>query len=105
MSAKKSLGLCELKQHKPWFDDECLHVLDQRKQDKMNWLQDPNQRNVDNLNKVSREASRNFKNKKEEYLSAKIDELETDSKLKKKKSEACIGASVTSRRFTSLELM
>jgi len=23
-SAKKSLGLQELKQHKPWFDDECL---------------------------------------------------------------------------------
>ena len=26
-SAKESLGLCELKQHKPWFDDECLHFL------------------------------------------------------------------------------
>ena len=23
-SAKESLGLHELKQHKPWFDDECL---------------------------------------------------------------------------------
>ena len=26
-SAKKSLGLYELKQHKPWFDEECLRFL------------------------------------------------------------------------------
>ena len=31
-SAKDSLGLRELKQHKPWFDEECLHFLEQRKQ-------------------------------------------------------------------------
>jgi len=30
-SAKESLGLHELKQHKPWCDDECLSFLDQRK--------------------------------------------------------------------------
>jgi len=29
-SAKESLGLHELKQHKPWFDEECLGFLDQR---------------------------------------------------------------------------
>jgi len=23
-SAKELLGLCELKQHKPWFNEECL---------------------------------------------------------------------------------
>jgi len=31
-SAKESLGLHELKQHKPWFDKECVDFLDQRKQ-------------------------------------------------------------------------
>jgi len=40
-SAKKSLGLHELKQHKPWFDNKCLEFLDQRKQAKMQWMQDP----------------------------------------------------------------
>ena len=30
-SAKESLVLRELKQHKPWFDEECLGFLDQRK--------------------------------------------------------------------------
>jgi len=34
-SAKESLGLQELKQHKPWCDEECSGFLDQRKQAKM----------------------------------------------------------------------
>jgi len=34
ISAKESLGLYELKQHKPWFDDECSRFLDQRKKAK-----------------------------------------------------------------------
>ena len=81
-SAKEGLGLFELKQHKLWFDDECLHFLDQRKQAKMQWLQDPNQSNVDDLNNVRREANNHFRNKKSEYLKAKIDELETSSKIR-----------------------
>ena len=31
----------------------------------MQWIQDPNQNNVDTLNKVRRDASRHFRNKKE----------------------------------------
>jgi len=62
----------EMKQHKPWFDEECLGILDQWKQAKMQWIQDPSQNNVDNLNKVRRDASRHFRNKKKAYLKAKI---------------------------------
>ena len=51
-SAKESLGLHELKQHKPRFDKECVCLFDQRKQGKMQWIQDPSQSNVDNLNNV-----------------------------------------------------
>jgi len=47
----------------------------------MQWIQDPNRRNVDNLNYVRRDASRHFRNKKKEYLKATIEELETNSKL------------------------
>jgi len=72
-SAKESLGLYELKQHKPWFDEECVHFLDQRNHAKMQWLQYPNQSNVDNLSSVRPETSRCFRNKKKEYLKAKID--------------------------------
>ena len=38
ISTKESIGLDELKQHKPW-SDECLRFFDQRKHTKMQWLQ------------------------------------------------------------------
>ena len=63
-SAKESLGLHELKQHKTWFDEECLGFLDQRKRAKMQWVKDPSQSNVDNLNNVRRDVSGHFRNKK-----------------------------------------
>ena len=43
-SPTQSLGLYELKQHKPWFHEEYLQPLVQRKQDKIQrviWLQTP----------------------------------------------------------------
>ena len=61
-----------LKKHKSWFDEESLGLLDRRKQAKMQWMQDPSQRNGENLNKVRRDASRHFRNKKKGYLKAKI---------------------------------
>jgi hypothetical protein len=48
----------------------------------MQWLQNSHQSNVDNLNNVRREASRHFRNKKKEYLKAKINDLKTNSKNK-----------------------
>ena len=60
-SAKESLVLQEMKQHKTWFGEECLHFLDERKQAKMQWVQDPSQSNVDNVNNVRREAGRHFR--------------------------------------------
>src|SRR5215469_397818 len=56
--------------------------LDQRKQAKMQWIQDQSRSNVDNLNNIRRDASRHFRNKKKAYLKAKIEELETNSKIK-----------------------
>jgi hypothetical protein len=35
-----SLGCYELKQHEPWFDEECSKLLAQRKLAKLQWLQD-----------------------------------------------------------------
>jgi len=81
-STKESLVLHELKQNKQCFDEECLGFLDQRKEAEMQWVQDPCQSNVDNRNNVRRDASRHFRNKKKKYLKAKIEELETNSKIK-----------------------
>jgi len=47
----------------------------------MQWVQDLCQSNVDNLNSVRREVSRHFRNKKKDYLRAKIEELEANSKI------------------------
>ena len=49
-SAKESLGMHELNQNKPWFDEECSGFLDRRKRAKLQWIQDPRQSNVDILN-------------------------------------------------------
>jgi hypothetical protein len=43
ISAKESLGYYELKKHKPWFDEACSKLVDQRKQAKFQWLQDPSE--------------------------------------------------------------
>jgi hypothetical protein len=75
ISAKKSLGYFEFKKHKPWFNKGCSRLLDQRKEAKLQLLQDPSEINGDNLNNVRLQASRYFRNKKREYLKDKINEL------------------------------
>jgi hypothetical protein len=47
----------------------------------MQWLQDPNHSNVENLNNVRSAANRHIRNKEKEYLEVKIDKLETNSKI------------------------
>jgi len=69
----------------------------------MQWLQDTSKSNVDTLNNVRREASRHFRNKKKEYLKAKIDELETNSKIKNIRD--LFGGINNLRRVTNLYLL
>jgi len=59
--------------------------------------------NVDILHNVRCDVSRHFRNKKKAYLRAKIEELETSSKIKT--LGTFIGASVTLRRGTSLDVI
>ena len=67
----------------------------------MQWVQDPKRRYVYSLNIVRREAGRHFRNKKKEYLKLRNWKLTVRSKT----LGTCIGASVTLRRVTSLELI
>jgi len=53
ISAKGSLGLYEWKQHEPCSDGKCSRCLDKNEQGNMQWLQDPNQRNVDSINNIN----------------------------------------------------
>jgi hypothetical protein len=93
-AAKETLGLQKMKQHKAWFDEECLGFLDQRKLTKMLWLKETKQSIVDNPNTVRHETSRLFRNqKKRKYLKAKIEKLENNSKIKKNTREFYRGIS------------
>jgi hypothetical protein len=52
ISVKESIGYYELKKYKPWFNEGCLELLNQRKQAKLQWLQDRSKINRDNLNTI-----------------------------------------------------
>jgi hypothetical protein len=71
IAAKEILGCFELK-HKRRFEEDCSKLLNQRKQGKLQWLQDPSERNGDNLNSVRCEASRYYRKEEREYLKGKI---------------------------------
>jgi hypothetical protein len=81
-SAKENLRYHKLKHNKPWFDDECSKLIDQWKQTKLQWLQNPSQINGDNLRNLRHKISRIFGNRKGEYLKDRINELETKNKTK-----------------------
>jgi len=97
---EESLCLYELKQHKPWFDEKCSQFLDERRQAKMQWFQDPNQSNIDNLNNIRREASRCCRNQKKELLRTKPDDLEINSKMKNN-GNLCRGISTFKKGYQS----
>jgi hypothetical protein len=63
-SATESIGYCELKQQKPWFDEECAKLLDERKEAKLQWLQNPNQITGNKQNNVSCETNRTLRRKR-----------------------------------------
>jgi hypothetical protein len=80
--SKESVGLHEQKQQDPWFDEQSSQCLIHRK---TLWLHDPNRSNVNILNNVRYSASRHYRKKKGEYLEAKMNELETNRKIKNMK--------------------
>jgi hypothetical protein len=75
-------------------------ILYRRKQAKMQWLQDPNQSNIDNPNNSMRESSRHVRKKRNNTGELKIDEIEI-SKI----SEICIRLSMILRRVNGLKLI
>ena len=69
----------------------------------MQWLEDPNPSYVDNLITERCEARRHFRKKEKEQFKAKIDELETNIKIKNIR-DLYRGISDFIRRVSSLEL-
>jgi hypothetical protein len=73
ISAKQSLGYYELKKHKPWFNEGCSKLSDQRNMPNCSSY-------MIQVNIIRREASRHLRNKKREYLKDKINELAMNRK-------------------------
>jgi hypothetical protein len=82
ISAKDNLGYHRLKHSKAWFDDECSKLIDQQKQARLQWLQNPSHIIGHSLQNLRRETTITFRNKKKECLRGKINELETNNKNK-----------------------
>jgi hypothetical protein len=74
MSAIEILGYYELRKQKLCFDERCSQLLGQRKQVKLQWLQEPSEINGNNQNTVRCEASTYFRSKKREYLKDRTNE-------------------------------
>jgi len=71
-----------LKQHKLWFAEECSKLQQQRKQAKLQWLQNPYKINGPNQNDVKCETTRTFRIKERESRKKKINDPETNRKKK-----------------------
>ena len=78
----ESIGYYEVKKRKPWFDDDCLNVVERRKQARLKFLQDPKQLNRDNYHTERLETSCTLRNKKRDYLKGKLSEIDTNRKNK-----------------------
>jgi len=68
----------------------------------MQWLRDTDRINVDNMINLRQEITRYFRNKKREYMKYKLMKLKSVSR---RTLEICVGAAVTLRRATNVELM
>jgi hypothetical protein len=68
----QSLGCYELRKHTPCFSEGCSELFYEREQAKLQWLQNPNKINGDNLNNIRHEASSHFRDEKKEYLKTKL---------------------------------
>jgi hypothetical protein len=67
ISAKESLGYYEFKKHKPWFNEGCSKLFDQRQQAKLDFSQAPSKIHVymGYPNNIRCEASEHLRNKRE----------------------------------------
>jgi hypothetical protein len=57
-------------------------LFDERRQARLQWLQDQSDIDVDNLNNIRLETSRHFRNEKLAYLKGKTNELAVNCKNK-----------------------
>jgi hypothetical protein len=80
ISAKESIGYYELKNHKPWFDQACSELVDQRKQAKLQWLRDLSETNGNYQKMQDMKPADISEIERGKYLKDKINGLTMNSK-------------------------
>ena len=81
-SAKENEVIFETNRNKPWLDEDCSELANKRKQTKLLWLQNPNNQTADDFSNVRRDTYRIFRTKECDYMKAKVNKLEENSKNK-----------------------
>jgi hypothetical protein len=57
------------------LDEELAKQLDQRKQEKRQWLQNPSHKNADNVENIKHKSRKHVMNKNKAYLNNKSNEV------------------------------
>jgi len=81
-SAKEKVGVLETNRIKPLFDEEYSELANKRKNTKLLWLRNPNYQTAEEFSNVRRDTCRMFRKKKRNYMKAKVNKLEENSKNK-----------------------
>jgi hypothetical protein len=81
--AKENLRHYKLKRNKQSFDDECSKLIDQRKQAKLQWLQNRSEINGDNLQNLRGDTRRKFRKNIKEIRKTKLMSLKLIIKTKR----------------------
>ena len=63
-AVEESLGFRKIKKSKPWFEEKCKALHEDRKRARLQWLQNRTEANVNNYNEAKQLASRGFRQKK-----------------------------------------
>lgn len=71
-------GKKERHERKPWFDNDCRNIIDQRKSAKENWMQSQSQQNRFEYNELNRETKKLLRKKKREWLNGLVRKAEED---------------------------
>jgi hypothetical protein len=81
-TAKEKVGVLETNRNKPCFNQECSELANKRKQTKLLWRQNPNGQTAEDISNVRRDTCKTFRKNKGDYMKAKVNKLEENSKNK-----------------------
>ena len=77
----EKVEILDTNRNKP-FDAECSELANKRKQKKLLWLQNQNNQTAEDFSNARPDTCTMFRKKKRDYIKAKVNKLEENSKNK-----------------------